>query len=192
MADAVDGMGRTVDLSGKSLNDLKAMIGSLMSGKVGESKPFNNASKTNDKLKDLVDELVKTSKNFKSQVDGIKDYVQTMKSILKSVKEGSKSGGDFESVTKSIVKALGKKDASKSTASLMTQIISTNKSIAREIKGLRNIMAPLAKAGLEKGSIYVHDIYVQELLRKIAQKQGVSGLDEIPNEFKRISDIIKA
>jgi len=53
---------------------------------------------------------------------------------------------------------------------------------------LIELWKPFIASGLEKGSIYVHDIYAQALLREIAKHQGVSGSDfsDIPDKLKEL------
>jgi hypothetical protein len=160
-----------------------------MSGKVGESKPFNGNSKSDEKLKRLTEELSKISKSFADQIKSIKSYVDVMKNVISNTKQKKENKEDFSSLASGITKSFKSILSQQSSSKEISKILSESKGIATAVRQLSRMISPLVQAGLKKGSIYVHDIYAQELLRKIAERQGVGAteLNRIPNEFARVA-----
>jgi hypothetical protein len=193
---AVDGMGRSY--SGIDLNMLK----SLMSGKVGDEKPFN--SKGTDEIKEEIAKLAKllASKNaqFAKDIQKAVSYINEMKNVLSSVNKNlssKESGSNFTDMANALGKILNplvKKDAtSTSSDSIRKAILTSNSELKIGFKSMEKasnllgnlfhefikLMEPLVDEGLKKGSIYTRD-------ERLAKKIG-KGVKLEPGTIKKVT-----
>ncbi len=171
---AVDGMGRSY--AGIDLDMLK----NLMSGKVGDAKPFN--SKGTDEIKDELQKLAQLlgAKNagFVKELQKAVKYIDEMKKVLSSIstKVGSKEEktnfGDMANALGKVLAPLVKQGSTSSISENIRKAIITSNSelkvgfksmerssnyLGRLFQEFIHLMEPLVDEGLKKGSIYVQD-----------------------------------
>ena len=212
-----DVLGRKIDTGNQTLTDIKALISSLMQGSVGPSKPFQTVPDKKDEMfSKLNQEMAKINSNFALQLAKAREYVTEMQKVLKEVESSKnimKAGfQNMESINKNISKGIksqsnlmiAENSKVKSTitnqgrllssrlnnlSGLMRSISSSSARMAGSLDTMIEMWKPFIDEGITKGSLYVHDIYAQEYLRKIAEQKGID-VSEIPHEFKRIQDAV--
>ena len=210
-----DSLGRKIDVSNMNLAQIKSMISSMMTGNVKKSDFKTIPDQNVQALSRLGDLLKKLNSSFDRQVAQINDYVAGMKNVIREINESRKetenatreAGRTFKELDSNskILNSLiskGNESLKRVTSagssrlnisiSAMTPYL---KAMTGSLQGMSSIFnrlielwKPFVASGLEKGSIYVHDIYAQALLREIAKHQGVSGSDfsDIPDKLKEL------
>jgi hypothetical protein len=195
---AVDGMGRSyanIDMD---------MLKSLMSGKVGEAKPFD--TKGTDEIKDEIKKLAKLlgSKNadFVKDLQKAVKYIDEMKKVLSSVNKtisSNKEKSNFNDMANALGKVLsplvkngGGADAvNKAISASSSEIRVGFKSIEKVSNHLASLfgefikmMEPFVDEGLKKGSIFTRD-------ERLSQKIG-KGLKIEKGSIAKWSNVIFA
>jgi len=195
---AVDGMGRSyanIDMD---------MLKSLMSGKVGEAKPFD--TKGTDEVKDEIRKLAKLlgSKNadFVKDLQKAVKYIDEMKKVLSSVNKtisSNKEKSNFNDMANALGKVLsplvkngGGADAvNKAISASSSEIRVGFKSIEKVSNHLASLfgefikmMEPFVDEGLKKGSIFTRD-------ERLSQKIG-KGLKIEKGSIAKWNNVIGA
>jgi hypothetical protein len=193
---AVDGMGRSyanIDMD---------MLKSLMSGKVGEAKPFD--TKGTDEVKEEIRKLAKLlgSKNadFVKDLQKAVKYIDEMKKVLSSVNKtisSNKEKSNFNDMANALGKVLsplvkngGGADAvNKAISASSSEIRVGFKSIEKVSNHLASLfgefikmMEPFVDEGLKKGSIFTRD-------ERLSQKIG-KGLKIEKGSIAKWSNVI--
>lgn len=210
-----DSLGRKIDVSNMNLAQIKSMISSMMTGNVKKSDFKTIPDQNVQALSRLGDLLKKLNSSFDRQVAQINDYVAGMKNVIReinesrketenSTREANRTFKELDSNSKILNNLISKgneslKRVTSAGSSRLNISISAMtpylKAMTGSLQGMSSIFnrlielwKPFVASGLEKGSIYVHDIYAQALLREIAKHQGVSGSDfsDIPDKLKEL------
>lgn len=188
MAEALDNLGRKINDAKMTIGELKGLIGSLMSGKVGAAKPVGGAKETSaNGSSELVKLFEKYVKNYDKENNEQKNLLQkvlesldeTKKRKSDSKKEGKEKKEDKkESIVEKLSKIIGKKKSSKE-----------EKTTAQSTKSLEKIFGT-------RGSGYTHDVYcerflksIYEVLSKMASAKGISApsAQDIEDDIKKPS-----
>jgi hypothetical protein len=143
---AVDNFGRPIEADDKSTADIKAMLQSLMQGKVGNpTKPGNAStpsSKNDEAIKEVVGALEKLNVDFSKELAESVGYLNQIVNVMQAKSE---SRGESKG----------------------TQVKAVSEMPSETLSSINQDISNLAKHALKKGSIYVHDVGTHKLLAQV-------------------------
>lgn len=148
MAITIDNIGRKIDSTNMSLQEIKSLIGTMMKSKVGAARPVGEekSSGPNENLVKVRELLEQYTKDFAKEM-------QEQKGFLGDVVESIKELGKMRDNKKSEPKAEKKKKE--------------KPNISKEEKLMAKASDGMYKTFSKKGSGYVHDIYVERAIREL-------------------------
>jgi len=150
-----DNLGRNIDKPGLDAQQLKSLISSLAQKPTGKAQPFNQANTDSSKTDKLYEDLKKVVKDLDKSISEIKQTVKSAADFRSSSRKGAgpklKDSISFEKQTYEVLKNLSKKS--------FKNFSETDK--------VNSVMEKMATAATKKGSIYVHDVHVEKVLKEI-------------------------
>jgi hypothetical protein len=199
-----DSLGRTVEMGAQSMADIKAMLSSLMQGKVGAATKVGDGKAVSDeKLKEVVELLDKLNSNMAKELEETKKYLGDVVRLA-NAKSGDKEkpglgAGATEAVTSTekYIKELHKHATT--AGSLYVADVGTHKLLGQIIKEVYN-KTPIdvaAEAAMEQKkttettttSSSVDVALDPKMLEKAMIK---AGMDTSSISIEQIKDITKA
>lgn len=147
-----DNLGRNIENQGLDAQQLKSLISSLAQKPTGKPQPFNQSNSDSAKSDKLYEDLKKVVKDLDSSISDIKATLKSAVNFKSRRQESArKDTVSFEKQTYDILKEFTKQS--------LKNFNETDK--------VNSVMEKMATAATKKGSMYVHDVHVEKVLKEI-------------------------